>query len=223
MTPSTEPALNEVTDPPVSGENPPVPLQIGPRLRARREQVGVSLRETARRVGVSASLISQIERNKVNPSVSTLYSLVQELGITMGELFGTDGPATSISQATPPGSGDGVVRHHQHAVINLGSGVHWERLTAASDPLVEFLRVIYEPGSESCPEGALLRHVGKEYGYVTQGRLGVQIGFEKHELTVGDSISFDSSSPHRLWTVGHESAEAVWFVVGRQGDGRHKL
>ena len=67
--------------------------QIGPRLRARRERVGLSLRELARRIGVSASLISQIERDKVNPSVSTLYALVRELGLSMGDLFAADGDA----------------------------------------------------------------------------------------------------------------------------------
>ena len=70
------------------------PSHIGPRLRAQREQLGVSLRELARRIGVSASLISQIERDKVNPSVSTLYSLVKELGLGMGDLFSADGWTT---------------------------------------------------------------------------------------------------------------------------------
>ena len=66
------------------------PSHIGPRLRAQREQLGLSLRELARRIGVSASLISQIERDKVNPSVSTLYALVRELGLRMGDLFSDD-------------------------------------------------------------------------------------------------------------------------------------
>ena len=54
---------------------------------------GLSLRELARRIGVSPSLISQIERDKVNPSVSTLYSIVRELGLRMGDLFSDGGPA----------------------------------------------------------------------------------------------------------------------------------
>ena len=52
------------------------------------------------------------------------------------------------------------------------------------------------------------------------GRLGVQIGFDRYELGPGDSISFDASSPHRLWTIGDRPAEAIWVVVGRQSDGR---
>jgi mannose-6-phosphate isomerase-like protein (cupin superfamily) len=106
------------------------------------------------------------------------------------------------------------------AVLNLETGVHWERLTATSDPVVEFLTVLYPPGASSCEEDSLMRHGGKEYGYVTSGRLGVRVGFEEYELTAGMAISFDSSSPHRLWAIGDEPAEAIWVVVGRQNDVR---
>jgi transcriptional regulator with XRE-family HTH domain len=190
---------------------------IGPRLRAQREFVGLSLRELARRIGVSASLISQIERDKVNPSVSTLYALVRELGLGMGDLFSNGEVPLSAAARSGPGP---HVAAGDRAVISLASGVTWERLTPSADPSVEFLRVVYDVGSESCPEDSLMRHGGKEYGYVTGGRLGVQVGFERYDLGPGDSISFDSSSPHRLWTIGDDSAEAIWVVVGRQSDGR---
>ena len=62
--------------------------KVGSRLRAERERLGISLRELARRVGVSPSLVSQIELDRVNPSVSTLYALVTELGMTMSDVFG---------------------------------------------------------------------------------------------------------------------------------------
>ncbi|HEX3291001.1 MAG TPA: helix-turn-helix domain-containing protein [Gaiella sp.] len=192
------------------------PSHIGPRLRAQREQLGLSLRELARRIGVSASLISQIERDKVNPSVSTLYSLVRELGLRMGDLFSDDGASvTAAESASSP-----LVTPDARALINLESGVTWERLTAAADPSVEFLRVVYDVGSESCPEDSLIRHGGKEYAYVIAGRLCVQVGFERYELGPGDSISFDASAPHRLSTIGDRPAEAIWVVTGRRGDGR---
>jgi mannose-6-phosphate isomerase-like protein (cupin superfamily) len=147
--------------------------------------------------------------------VSTLYSLVRELGLGMGDLFSTGEPAPAARDLPGP-----RVTADDRAVISLDSGVTWERLTPAADPGVEFLRVVYAVGSESCPADSLMRHGGREYGYVTSGRLGVQIGFERYELGPGDSISFDSSSPHRLWTLGDEPAEAIWVVVGRQSDGR---
>src|SRR5262245_61502705 len=159
----TEPA-------PIHAPIPDEPSHIGPRLRAQREQMGLSLREVARRIGVSASLISQIERDKVNPSVSTLYALVQELRLTMGDLFATDDaplPAGRARAAAPAASP--LVTPEDRAVINLASGVTWHRLTPSSDPTLEFLHVVYEPSSESCPEDSLVRHGGKEYGYVLSG------------------------------------------------------
>src|SRR5919197_2703590 len=191
---------------------------IGPRLRQQREQNGISLREIARRIGVSPSLISQIERDKVNPSVITLYALVRELGLTMGDLFAIeDGsePGRTHSQSTLP-----VVGPDERAVINLASGFRWERLTAERDGSVEFLLVTYDVGSESCPADSLVTHGGREYGYVISGRLGGRIGFDEYDLGTGNSISFDSSSPHRLWALGDEPVTAIWVVVGRQSDHR---
>jgi transcriptional regulator with XRE-family HTH domain len=181
--------------------------------------MGLSLREVARRIGVSASLISQIERDKVNPSVSTLYALVQELGLSMGDLFAADG--TSADAAAPQtATPSPLVTPEQRAVITLASGVTWERLTPSSDPAIEFLYVVYAEGSESCPEDSLVTHGGKEYGYVVSGRLGVRIGFDEYDLGPADSISFDSSSPHRLWAIGDRPVEAIWVVIGRQSDNR---
>jgi len=105
-------------------------------------------------------------------------------------------------------------------VINLASGVRWERLTPQSDSDVEFLFVTYPVGAESCPEDALMTHGGREYGYVTSGTLGVRVGFDEYELQPGGSIAFDSSSPHRLWTIGDEPVHAVWVVIGRKADPR---
>lgn len=209
-----------IAEPAYSASPGPEPSHIGPRLRAQREQMGLSLREVARRIGVSASLISQIERDKVNPSVSTLYALVQELGLSMGDLFAADGAASADIVATAAVLAGPLVTPEHRAVITLASGVTWERLTPSSDPAIEFLYVVYGEGSESCPEDSLVTHGGREYGYVISGRLGVRIGFDEYDLAPGDSISFDSSSPHRLWAIGDRPVEAIWVVVGRQSDSR---
>jgi transcriptional regulator with XRE-family HTH domain len=192
--------------------------KIGGRLREEREKRGISLRELARRVGVSPSLVSQIELDRVNPSVSTLYSLVTELGMTMSEVFGDSEPAERVAR---PHVSDGVVeRPATRRVINLASGVRWERLTPHSERDVEFLHVEYPIGAESCLADALVTHGGREYGYVTSGTLGVRVGFDEYELGPEDSIAFDSSSPHRLWTIGDEPARAIWVVIGRAADPR---
>ena len=196
------------------------PSKVGIRLREGREKRGISLRELARRVGVSPSLVSQIELDRVNPSVSTLYSLVTELGMTMGDVFGDNAQPAPRVVRERPGSRGLVTDPETRRVINLASGVRWERLTPDSDRDVEFLYVVYPVGAESCAENALVTHGGREYGYVTSGTLGVRVGFDEYELGPGASIAFDSSSPHRLWAIGGEPVHAVWLVIGRAADPR---
>jgi DNA-binding XRE family transcriptional regulator/quercetin dioxygenase-like cupin family protein len=196
---------------------------LGARLRAERVRRGMALREMARRVGVSPSLISQIERGLVAPSVGTLYSMTAVLGLVMDELF-RDAKQTGMPSEQPgdtfPLHGH-VQRRGNRKRIRLAGGVEWERLTAGPDREVEFLYVTYEAGAESCPENSLFRHGGKEYAYILEGRLGVQIGFERYELGPGDSVSFNSQLPHRLWAIGDDPAIAIWAVVNRSEDSRN--
>ena len=195
---------------------------IGTRLREGREQKGLSLRELARRVSVSPSLISQVERGRAMPSVGTLFAIANELGLVIDELFKDaerpvpgKGPPPSAAPASGP-----VQRRSGRRTIQLRSGVRWERLTTSNDPEVEFLYVVYDVGAASCDEGSMFRHGGKEYGYILSGRLGIQIGFESYELGPGDSLSFDAEAPHRLWTIGREPVIAIFAIVRRHLDDR---
>lgn len=189
---------------------------IGTRLRAERQRAGISQRELARRLGVSASLISQIENDQTRPSVGTLYAIVTELGISLDRLFlddahgGDGGPGRAVDPAP-------VIRHGARHVIELDSGVRWERLTSHRHEDIDFLHAVYDVGGSSTADDSLMRHPGREYGYVISGRLGVQLGFQTYELEPGDSIAFDSTQPHRLWNLGDEPAHGIWFVIGRDG------
>ena len=90
------------------------------------------------------------------------------------------------------------------------------RLSPKADPDIDFLYLVYDSGSESTPTNALLRHGGKEYGYVLSGRLQVTIAFTVYELGPGDSIAFDCTRPHRFANVGDEPVHAIWFVLDRR-------
>lgn len=194
---------------------------IGDRLREERVGAGISQRELARRLGLSASLISQLESGLSRPSVGTLYAIVTELGLSLdrvirGEEFSTDmAPRPEDAESSPP-----LVHPGDRQVIDLASGVRWEELTAETEDGVDFLHATYEVGGASTPDESLMRHHGREYGYVMSGRLGIQIGFEVYELDPGDSIAFDSTKPHRLYNRGDEPVHAIWFVVGREADSR---
>jgi DNA-binding XRE family transcriptional regulator/mannose-6-phosphate isomerase-like protein (cupin superfamily) len=194
---------------------------IGTRLREERDRVGISQRELARRIGLSASMISQIESGQSKPSVSTLYDIVTELGVSVDDIFsggnGTASAAAGGDGSTTPTHHGPMVRLEDRHLIDLDSGVHWERLTSHQHEDVDFLYVVYEVGGSSASDEKLMRHPGREYGVVVEGRLGVQLGFDAYELGPGDSIAFDSTQPHRLWNLGDVPVNGIWFVVGRGG------
>jgi transcriptional regulator with XRE-family HTH domain len=199
--------------------------EIGARLRSARKARGIGVRALSRLIGVSGSTISQIELGNVMPSVATLYRLVSVLEISMDELFAgsppPDGAEPSDAAPPRPSRTDGPVqRREARPSIKLASGVRWELLSNAADPNVELILSKYDAGGESCPADALIRHGGKEFGYVYRGRLGVTLGFDTHELEPGDSISFDSTRPHRLFALGDEPVEVLWVVIDRHGDER---
>jgi mannose-6-phosphate isomerase-like protein (cupin superfamily)/DNA-binding XRE family transcriptional regulator len=231
---------------------------LGPRLRVAREQRELSVRELARRIGCSASLISQIERGISVPSVGVLYSLATELDTSLDHLlFGAEqrrplaaAPGPNASGSVASGSvasgsvadgsvadgsvadgsvasgsvADGSVASGSVAsgivqraagrnIIDLASGVRWERLTPGADAMTDFLEVIYSPGGHSTDERRPLRHDGHEYGLVISGTLQANVGFESYELGPGDSIAFDSSTPHEYLNKTGEPVHAIWVVV----------
>jgi transcriptional regulator with XRE-family HTH domain len=210
------------------GRREKISAGLGSRLRVAREQKGLTVRGLARYVGVSPSLVSQIERSRVMPSVGTLYAIANELGLVVDDLFKGSSSRSRGRERTPEKESsfvdiqNPVLKPDQRKTISLADGVRWERLTPVPDKDLEFLIVVYNVGAESCPKDALIRHGGKEYAYMISGHLGIKISFEEFELGPGDSISFDAQMPHRLWTVGKEPAVAVWVVLNRHGDNRVK-
>jgi transcriptional regulator with XRE-family HTH domain len=230
------------------------PGLMGARLRAQRLARGISLRQFARDLDVSASFISQLETGKAQPSVATLFAICSALDITTDELFeneaasansGTSnfpehlGGATdaannawrtessfgSLPAMSPPlhdgpgsRSSSSVVHPRDRKILVLDSGVTWESLTATRSDKTDFMFVRYDVGGSSTMEGRLIRHVGTEYGFILSGTLEITVGFETNRLTAGDSISFDSSRPHRLANVGDIPVEAIWMNIELLGD-----
>ena len=188
-------------------------VDLGASLRAERLRQGLSLRETARRLGISASALSQIETGKAHPSVGKLFDIVNLLNVSVDGLLAGDGMAARGDQGFVS-----LQRAGEHEILELESGVRWRRLTAGSYPGVEFLHVEYQPGGSSTGDGSFMRHAGQEFGYVLAGRLTIHVGFEAHQLGPGDSISFPATTPHRLGNHGPEPAVAVWCIIGRHAN-----
>ena len=169
--------------------------QIGERIRSLRSEHRMSIRELARRAGVSASLISEGERGLVEPSVGVLKRIANVLDVNLTYFFSRPGSA-----------GETVIREGERRRLRELHGVTFE---LAGPDNVRSLEPIYgrlQPGADV----ETLQHEGEELGMVLRGRLKVWVGSEVYFLEPGDSIFFASSTPHRVANLSDEVTEYIW-------------
>lgn len=189
---------------------------LGARLRTARQAKGVSLRAVASKLGVSASLLSQVETGKVQPSVSTLYALVSYLGVSLDDLLGTAAaPTPEPAPSHPAATGPIVQRRSGNPVLEMGNGVTWERIATGGFDAVDPLLTTYPPGASSSMHGEAMTHSGIEYGYILEGELTMQVDGDTYQLGPGDSFSFDSTRPHLYLNESASAVKGLWFVLGR--------
>ncbi len=207
-------------------------VNLGPRLKTIRLASEKSLREVARRLDVSPSFLSQIENGKSQPSVATLYALARLLGVPVDTLFAPtfDGDASLtpndeavvnrglINHPTDAwdeaGARISLINQQNRSVLTMDTGVRWERLAATHEADINFMEIVYEPGSGSNASGELIEHDGYEYGYALDGEIEITIGDSVLNLSKNQSIGFDSSIPHRFRNTGSVTFRGIWFVHG---------
>lgn len=206
--------------PDATASRSPVQLDVGSELRRIRVAKKLSLRAVANAVGVSPSLLSQVETNKTQPSVSTLYALVNHLGVSLDGLMGQHRPSASdvasARDAAAMGSNAVVQRSADNPVIEMENGVTWERLADGGSDVADPLIVTYSPGASSSVEGKLMRHSALEYGAILEGQLTLKIDFDEYLLNPGDSFCFDANRPHMYVNDSGKTARGMWFVIGRR-------
>jgi len=201
----------------------------------------MSLRDLATKAEISASMLSQIETGKVFPSVRSLYGIASALGVAVdyffpeqnnqnvdegpastlaGELTASqmrfarlNGDTTATAEFIRPIESPPIVSANGRPTIELNGGVTWSRLTALAEKDAEFLEIHYAPGSTS---GAnMSHHGGREFGFILEGELVIELGFESYILKAGDSIIFESTTPHRLLNRGSQPMRALWVVLNQ--------
>ena len=176
---------------------------IGARIRELRLQNEKTLQAMAEMTGLSASLLSLVERGKTSPSIGTLVSVSHALGVHMSDLVT---PAEHDSK-------EPIVRRGDQAVYASSAG--GQRRVVADDRIrgLEIAINEFEPGGSSADSS--LHHGGYEYGVVLDGKLTVTLEDETHVLAPGDMISYDSNRPHRISNTTKRPARAVWVNLDR--------
>jgi len=167
---------------------------LNERVRLLRKERGLSLRQLAEATGLSAALLSQVERGTTDPSLSTVRKLAVVLGADLPTLFAEDTP-----------TGAHVSRPGQRPLLSAGNGsMLYERLTPGRTDL-EVLKGRLEPGQATSEEP--WGHPSTECSVVLFGTLVAEVGGVRHELRSGESITFDSRLPHRYLNDSVEPAE----------------
>ncbi|MBX6395325.1 MAG: helix-turn-helix transcriptional regulator [Alicyclobacillaceae bacterium] len=171
------------------------------KLRRVRQEKGLTIQELAEKCDVSPSLISQVERGKVVPTLTTFWRMCQVLEIPMHYFFEETNEESM------------VVRKDRRKVIQFpGSHVQYHLLSPSLRGQIEFLLVEILPGKAHDPEG-MVTHRGEECGYVLEGELIVRLGTQEIHLYEGDSICFPSSTPHRFVNPGRVVSRSIWAMT----------
>ncbi|MEK1854292.1 MAG: XRE family transcriptional regulator [Phyllobacterium sp.] len=183
--------------------------QIGVKLRRLRADRELTIAQLAEQAGVSAGIISQIERGKSNPSIKTLQRIRAALGVNLWEFL--EGNWTSADQ-TPQVAPESrfIRRKADRTRIVVGvSRLAKELLSPSSDRNLRFMIITLPPGGES--EDVIIGE-GEKGGLVTQGHVELSIGPDVFDLHEGDSCQFPSSLPHKICNRTQETAVIIWII-----------
>jgi transcriptional regulator with XRE-family HTH domain len=173
---------------------------VGLKLRELRQSRGASLADVARACNLSVSLLSQVERGIVSPSLATLHALSQHFGVPMFTFFMGDDERRL------------VVRKDERRLMTFpASNVTYELITPDTKGQLEVMEVVLKPGQESIDSG--LPHPGEECGLVLEGTVTALLGSQEHELSEGDSIHFDAGIGHRYTNRTRKLARLLSVVT----------
>jgi quercetin dioxygenase-like cupin family protein len=172
---------------------------LGATLKARRSG-RFTVEELSARSGVSAGLISQIERGIGNPSFATLLRLANALDVPMADMF--------LGQSSHENKV--LVRRDERLRMELPSdGIVQEMLVPNTDRKLGVLQMTIPPGfrGEDVPHS----HPGEEVVLLVAGRLRATVGGQSFDLSEGDTLSYDAATPH--WWTNESKKPAVILAI----------
>ncbi|MCP3888699.1 MAG: cupin domain-containing protein [Desulfobulbaceae bacterium] len=177
--------------------------KFGHKLRTVRERKGYTLKDVASRAAVSESLVSQIELNKVSPSIDTLLLVADILEIDYEYLFSDYRQKRKVS----------IIRKNERGTIQR-DGVTFQQLSVNDDLSKDYgiESFLLEIDADSEKGDQEYGHAGMEFGIILKGQAELLYGTETYQINEGDSVYFPSDVPHLLKNSGDKVLKAVWVV-----------
>lgn len=180
---------------------------FGEKIRTIREKKHMTLKAVAQQAGVSESLVSQIERNRVSPAIDTLLSLANVLDINLEYLFEEYNRSRPVS----------IIRHDERRTMKEDE-ITFEEIVKSTDPddphAMESYFLEIPVGSHT--HRGNYGHLGREMGIIVQGTALFRYENKEYILNEGDSISFSAAAPHTLENGGNTTLRAMWVVSPAQ-------
>lgn len=175
-------------------------IDIGDRIKRRRQKLGLTQEELAARTELSKGFISQLERNLTSPSIATLMDILEVLGLDIADFFARDEDEKVVF--TPD---DMFVKDDEE----IGSSICWLVPNAQKNAL-EPIAVTLLPGGSTYPDDP---HEGEEFGYVLSGSVTLVLGLRRFKLRKGDSFCFKPTEEHYLLNSTQREARVIWVAT----------
>lgn len=175
--------------------------QLGPRLRAARQDRGWTLDELAGRAGMSVSTLSRLESGKRQASLELLLPLTRQLGVRIDDLLASPTADPRVRRTT-------ITR----------DGMTIAPLTREASEVRAF-KITYHP---EAPAREAQSHDGHEWLYVLSGKLRLTLGEQELTLERGEAAEFDTATPHRMFASGARPCEVI-SIFNTVGERLHLL
>ncbi|WP_315329532.1 cupin domain-containing protein [Treponema socranskii] len=176
-------------------------FNFGVKIQEYRNMKGISLRELASRTGVTASMLSQIENNNVNPSINTLRQIAEALDFPLYALFQEN---TSMEDEL-------IVRKGNYHVIGKeGEEVDYRLLTPNTRGMIEFVLMTIPPQTVSSDKE--YSHKGEETAYIIEGCVSVYINGKSYQLHSGDAVRIPPQTRHKWFNQSDKKVEVIFAV-----------
>jgi transcriptional regulator with XRE-family HTH domain len=173
----------------------PGALPIASALRARRKRLGLTLQELADKSGLSAPFLSQVERDRTMPSLTSLIAIAQALEVDIHYFISPPPPSQVVRRASDP------------ELLDMGNTIRYERLTGKHGERQMEALLMTIPPKTSTPTTT---RGGEGFYYVLDGKLSVTLGRETFILGNGDSVHFDQRHPYKMANVGKKTLRMLW-------------
>ena len=170
-------------------------LGVGTRVRAAREERGLTTRALASLAGLSQSLLSDVENGRTLPSVSSLYAIAEALGTGPAELLPQDDDSARLTQHGVPLPAEGP-----------GEAVSTRMLFGAPGRRIEAYLSSYPQGQT---DPVPFQHSGEDIIVVVEGRMTLTVGDSAQELRAGDAAWLDASAPHSIEPLGPDGVRTI--------------